>query len=251
MGRTGRMKTQQRDWDELAEFNPEWAVLTSSDTRDAGWDAEEFFASGQAVVDQVMNHAEALGLPAGGARVLDFGCGVGRVAPALRRRFDRYVGVDVSDQMVARAQRLNADSEGIEFVVNDRADLSRFGDAEFDGIISFLVLQHLPSREVIRSYLREFARVFAPGGVMVIQLVTYIQPIQRLRVRRRLYRFVRALGVSVERAHGWGLHAMLLTAIPIDDVLDVLREAGCDVRWHGSDEPMGPGVQSTTFYVTK
>ena len=69
---------------------------------------------------------------------MDFGCGVGRLTRELSGRFERYVGVDISAGMIERAEQLNAEVPNCTFLVNDRPDLSRFGDREFEAVISFL-----------------------------------------------------------------------------------------------------------------
>ena len=50
-----------------------------------------------------------------------------------------------------------------------------------------IVLQHVPDREAIESYVREFCRVLRPGGLAVFPLPSHIPAIFRLQWRRRLY----------------------------------------------------------------
>ena len=196
-----KLERQRRDWEELAEFNPEWAVLSEPEARFAGWDLDEFFRRGGEQIERTMAVASELGVPRRLGSVLDFGCGVGRLSRELGGRFESYVGVDISAGMVERARALNDKFGNCEFLVNDRPDLSRFGDGEFDAVVSFIVLQHMPDRDLIRRYLGEFARVLAPGGLIAFQLPSEMPLIYRVLWRKRLYRVARALGMSVERAH--------------------------------------------------
>src|SRR6186997_2597704 len=133
-----KLRSQQRDWDELAEFNAEWAVLSWPGTKEAGWDHEAFFTTGQDQVAAILDDGD-LGRPLKRERVLDFGCGVGRLAPALSEEFGQYVGVDISKGMIERARRLNSGLSNAEFLINEDAGLGRFQDESFDAVFSFLV----------------------------------------------------------------------------------------------------------------
>lgn len=249
---TEKLKRHQRDWEELAEFNPEWAVLTEPGAKFDGWEMDEFFATGAAAIGSLLKEGEEIGLPEAHRRALDFGCGVGRLSRALASRFERYVGIDISAGMVERARELNADVPNAEYVVSADEDLRRFEDQSFDAVVSLLVLQHVPGRELIHTYLREFGRVLAPGGLIVVQVPSHVPLAYRLRVRRRLYRLARAVGVSVERAHRWGLQSMWFQALPESDVTAQFEASGCQVRRAETEriEALG-GVHSTTYFVTR
>jgi len=45
------------------------------------------------------------------------------------------------------------------------ARLDAFGDASFDFVYSYVVFQHIPDKQVIRSYVRKARRGLRPGGV--------------------------------------------------------------------------------------
>ncbi|TDQ52003.1 class I SAM-dependent methyltransferase [Actinorugispora endophytica] len=157
----------RRDWTLLGAAAPLWAVCVDPAKRDGGWDDEEFLASGRAEIDAALARLAGLGIAHGRARALDFGCGAGRLSNALAAHFDRVVGVDISEPMLAEARRLDRSGGRIEFALNDTPDLAAFGDGSFDLVYTDLVLQHLPP-ELARGYLAEFARVARPGGAMVI-----------------------------------------------------------------------------------
>jgi ubiquinone/menaquinone biosynthesis C-methylase UbiE len=247
---------QRRDWDELAGFNAEWAVLSDPETRFGQWDQERFFATGDEQIAKTMAAADELGLPERRESVLDFGCGVGRLSRALAKHFDRYVGVDISPEMIARAKQLAGPAENRDFVVNVAPDLSAFESGTFDAVVTFLVLQHIANRDQIRAYLAEFARVLAPGGLIAFQIPSSLPLIYRIAWRRRVYRVLRAVGVSVERAQRLRMHNMSMQALPESDVRAVFESAGCEVvradsgRATFDDKPLGGGVD-IDYYVTK
>ncbi len=157
----------RRDWTRLGSTEPLWAVCVDPDKRDGGWNDDEFLASGRAEIDPAISRLDELGLAPGRGRVLDFGCGAGRLSNALAAHFGQVVGVDISAPMLDEARRLDRSGGRIEFVLNERPDLSRFEDDSFDLVYTDLVLQHLPT-DLAEGYLREFARVVRPGGALVV-----------------------------------------------------------------------------------
>ncbi|GAC1506122.1 MAG: hypothetical protein NVS1B3_05370 [Candidatus Dormibacteraceae bacterium] len=111
-------------------------------------------------------------------RVLDVGCGAGSVAKAVRReRPDLEVsGCDLSESALATA---SFDPGGVDFRLAT-AERLPYGDAEFDFVWIFDVLEHVDDPEVV---LREVRRVLKPGGGFHIVLPLEGQP-------RTLYRLV-------------------------------------------------------------
>ena len=190
------LSQHKQDWEELAAEDPLWAVLTEPSRRHGGWNADEFLRTGDEEIEQLLARGRDLGVPAELGRALDFGCGAGRLTRALAGRFRFCVGVDISEGMVAEARRLNAGCARCAFVVNEAAHLRRFPDASFDLVYSTLVLQHLPSRRLVASYLAEFMRLVAPGGVAVFQLPSSLGLVHRMQAGRRVYHLLRRLHVS-------------------------------------------------------
>lgn len=157
----------RRDWTELGRTAPLWAVLV----RPGGWGMGEFLATGRADVESTVTWLAELGLPTRWERVLDFGCGVGRLSQALADHADEVVGVDISLPMLLMARRIDRTGGRCTFVHNDSPDLGRFPDGHVDLVYSVLVLQHLP-RPVIDRYLAELLRVLRPDGSAIIQVPT-------------------------------------------------------------------------------
>ena len=131
---------------------------TTPGKRFGAWKVDEFFATGEEEVAEVLAETSALGVPATRREALDFGCGLGRLTRALGARFERCVGVDISPRMVDRARALTP-SPSCEFRVNPGADLTGLEDERFDLVLSSVVLQHVARRRWIEAYLQEFVRV--------------------------------------------------------------------------------------------
>jgi SAM-dependent methyltransferase len=160
----------QKHWDAWGRTDPLWAILTEPTKRYGGWDPAEFFASGERAIAEVMREVDGLGFPSTRRRrALDFGCGVGRLTQALCRHFEECYGVDIAPSMVEQARRYNRHGDRCRYVLNAADDLRGFEDGTFDFVYSFIVLQHVEPK-YIESYLREFVRVLAPGGLIDVQI---------------------------------------------------------------------------------
>ena len=214
---------QARDWDDLALVDPFWAVLAADDKRGGGWEPTEFFATGEADIEEMLATAAQLGRPTRHERALDFGCGVGRLTRALARRFDEAVGIDVSERMLEHARRLNADTPNIAFASSDEPP-----PEPFDLVVANLVLQHLPSKALARVYIGRLIKATRPDGLLVFQLPTKLPLARRLQPRRRLYKPLRTR-VGAERLYAAGLHPVRLLALPEPNVRDTVDVAGATV----------------------
>lgn len=161
----------QDDWTRLGKEDPLWAVYVAPGTKGGKWDVDAFFELGRREVDSVMAELEKLGLHPGSTRALDFGCGVGRLSQALAHHVDEVIGVDIAPSMLEKARELDRSGGRVRFVLNEAADLSIVESGTVDIVYSSLVLQHMEPK-FAHSYLREFARVLAPGGVAVFQVAS-------------------------------------------------------------------------------
>ena len=243
------VERQQQDWDSLAQADALWAVLTAPGRKGGGWDVDEFFASGEAEIAQVLETAVRLGRPARRERALDFGCGVGRLTRALGDRFDSVVGIDISAGMIEQARRLNDGLTRCEFQVNVSPDLTDFATGSFDLVYSTNVLQHLASAAEIERFVVEFLRTARKDGLVVFGLPHRIAFPYSLQPRRRLYAVLRTLGVSelwlLQRTP---LTPMRMTAVPEEKVRDLVAAHGARVLV-AEQIDAGP-VRARRYYVS-
>ncbi len=96
-----------------------------------------------------------------GRRVLDVGCGTGRLAAELAALGSRVWGVDPSEEMLARARANAGRSVGLK---RGRAEDLPFTDGWFERAVLRLVAHHVERERAFP----ELARVLAPGGRLVI-----------------------------------------------------------------------------------
>jgi SAM-dependent methyltransferase len=242
------LRADAREWDDLAERDAYWAVMSVG--RPGTWNEAEFFASGEQEVAALFAGLDGEGLlPSTRRAALDFGCGVGRLTRALASRFETVVGVDISAEMIARAQELNG---GCRFVHNTRPDLTVLGDDEFDFVLSLIALQHVSSEDAVRSYIAEVARRAAPGWILVFQLPTAVSARVRLHPLRALNRVLRQSPWLPSSIRARLLrHAMVLRGLPEHDVRAILEKAGAEVIAAFPDRRGGSDAVPSLQYVAR
>lgn len=99
-----------------------------------------------------------------GERILDLGCGNGRIAEVIDEIKGQYVGMDVSSKLVEQAQKLHPNQE---FVVGSMMQLP-FEDASFDHVMMIASFHHIPSRAYRAQVLKEVRRILKPGGFLIM-----------------------------------------------------------------------------------
>ena len=167
-----QLKKMRRDWDERARENARHYVATGQ----TEWSDQEFFASGEkAIADDILTDMINIcqGKEPSAMRVLEIGCGAGRLTRALATLFGEVHAVDVSGEMVARAQAALADKPHAHIYQNNGCDLAVVPPREFDFAYSNIVFQHIPSREVIESYVSEVYRLLRSGALFKFQVQGY------------------------------------------------------------------------------
>ena len=166
-----------------------------------------------------------------GARVLDVGCGDGRLATLLERERPgcAYVGVDVVPELLALARNRAADLAAVSahFAL---ADVAQPGWSQalraagwpwpFDVAVMLAVLHHLPGFERRAAALREVADQVAPDGLVIVSTWQFMDS---PRLRRKLV--------------GWEQVGLATEALEPGDYLLDWRRGGLGLRYcHMVDE---------------
>ncbi|MDH3681951.1 MAG: class I SAM-dependent methyltransferase [Acidimicrobiia bacterium] len=132
-----------------------WRQRVDLDEYNTRWDRLE--AEGASVHDEV-----ELVCALGGERIIDAGCGTGRVAAELARRGKKVIGVDNDIDMLDLARARSSD---VSWVLADLATVDLYG--EFDvAIMAGDVLNYVtPGYESL--VVSNLARQLVPGGLLV------------------------------------------------------------------------------------
>ncbi|HEY1337232.1 MAG TPA: class I SAM-dependent methyltransferase, partial [Bryobacteraceae bacterium] len=111
------------------------------------------------------------GVPLRG-RVLDDGCGGGGMPLSLAEETDTVVGIDPAERFQDAGVRLGRERglRNLHFALADGMALP-FAGASFDLVLSHAVIEHVADAPL---YLRECARVLAPGGHMYLSTSPYL-----------------------------------------------------------------------------
>jgi len=163
------LEKMRSDWDARARENARYYVNTATDA----WTDEAFFASGdRTVAEEILTDMTNIcqGRDPKDMRVLEIGCGAGRVTRALAGLFGEVHAVDVSGEMIARATRALEGHPHARAYQNNGMDLTVVPGEIFDFAFSTIVFQHIPSREVIESYVREVSRLLRSGALFKFQV---------------------------------------------------------------------------------
>jgi SAM-dependent methyltransferase len=105
-------------------------------------------------------------------RILDAGCGGGGMPLSLAEEAALVVGIDPAERFQDAGVRLGQERSltNLHFALADGMYLP-FADGSFDLVLSHAVIEHVADAPL---YLREAARVLAPGGRMYLSTAPYL-----------------------------------------------------------------------------
>lgn len=94
---------------------------------------------------------------------LEIGCGVGRVGQYLAPKVRRWIGCDVSENMLGHARQRLAGLSNVELVPISGYDLKPIPDGSVDAVYCTVVFMHLEEWDRY-AYVQEAFRILKPGG---------------------------------------------------------------------------------------
>ncbi|MGH1570457.1 class I SAM-dependent methyltransferase [Methylobacterium sp. P31] len=102
-----------------------------------------------------------------GRRIVDYGCGIGRVAIALAGEAGTVLGLDLSAGMIAEARRRAGSRSNLAFAQN--ADgLCPVADGAVDLLVVVDSLPYVVQAEALETFMAEAARVLSAGGDLLV-----------------------------------------------------------------------------------
>ena len=153
----------KQDWDARARENAKWYINTVA----VNQTDEDFFASGKADLTQwwLPEFREVLGEQNfSDLKILEIGCGIGRMTNSLAEIFSEVWAVDVSGAMIEQGKERFAHLDNIQWIESDGVNLEQIPDNYFDLGFSVYVYQHVPSKEVIAANIANVYQKIQPGG---------------------------------------------------------------------------------------
>ena len=125
----------------------------------------------------------------GGEKILDLGCGNGRLFELFKNRNVKYTGVDTSVEFIERAK----EKYGDYFVVADAFNLP-FPDNSFDSIWAIAFFHHIPSKHLRLKVFKEIKRVLKKDGKIIATCWNFYQ-LHYLRILLK-FTFRKLFGLS-------------------------------------------------------
>ena len=174
---TLELEKMREDWDQRARENARYYVASGRQE----WDDEEYFRSGEINVEReiltdVGNVCQ--GIEPKRMRVLEIGCGTGRITRALAKVFGEVYAVDISGEMVRQARQALREFPNAHVFQNNGRDLEvvreALGGGPVDFAFSYIVFQHIPSKDVIENYVREVRTLLRDGALFKFQVQGFI-----------------------------------------------------------------------------
>jgi SAM-dependent methyltransferase len=162
-------------WEQKAQENPLFAVMTTEDVADAAPEnfdekhLEPFMAKGVRVFNRdVAPLLQRITGPKENIVVAEYGCGVGRILKPVYEAGYQTFGIDISETMLRHCRTLAPGVRDLYLLDADgRTDAP---DASADLVFSFAVVKHI---SVLSNYIRaidEVCRILKPGGILALNV---------------------------------------------------------------------------------
>ncbi|MDX2042465.1 MAG: methyltransferase domain-containing protein [Acidobacteriota bacterium] len=161
-------EVMKRDWNQRASENSRWYINTVRlDQSEDEFDATGLSEINTLILPELILMTGGRGLhELGELKFLEIGCGIGRMTKHLAAIFGEVHSTDVSGEMIRQARGRLGHLPNVHLHETSGADFAALPDGYFDVAFSAYVFQHVPSKAVIESNIREAYRVIKPGGII-------------------------------------------------------------------------------------
>jgi len=157
------MINQKAHWEALAKKNARYYVNSDKGRKIT---EEQFRQSGQETYQRFITNDQLI---TSRQSILDFGCGTGRLTEFMAKDFKKVIGVDISGTMIAQGKIRLGSLKNVELIEIDGSSLP-LPDKSIDLVFSYLVFQHIKTREMVERAFADIYRVLAPGGIFKVLL---------------------------------------------------------------------------------
>jgi len=157
-----RRRQYAATWDQLAANYKDACVAAAGPAKNE----EEFRASAASTIRNLLELAQVRATD----KVLEVGCGVGRIGEALAPHCSKWTGADTSVKMLSHASNRLRELDNVQLVRLRRAGLSEFDNCSFDVVYFTNMLMHLDEMDQW-GYANDAYRVLRPGGRIFMDII--------------------------------------------------------------------------------
>jgi 2-polyprenyl-3-methyl-5-hydroxy-6-metoxy-1,4-benzoquinol methylase len=225
-------------WTSLGESKPFWSVISSDENLGMMNDAlkAEFYSSGVKNIEDFLQLLNLRNIDAGKLnRVLELGCGVGRLTKTLAEKFESVHALDISPGNIQIARNTLQEYKNIDFQILDSLDSITSLNGEFDVFVSLITLQHNPpavQKLLLKSI---FGKLKGSSCIAYFQTVTYIANQNDNK---------NDLNSSPKDFDTY--------ALPMHEVLEIINEFNLKIfEIHRDDWQLDPDFHSYSFYLKR
>ena len=161
----------KKEWDARAKMDQLFVIATGpSQTEENFWnsgieDSKKISGMGTQRFQEITKNKDPSKM-----RILEIGCGIGRILLPMSKIFGESIGIDISTEMVQQGQKYFANIPDCKILENNGIDLALFSDNYFDFCYSFIVFQHIPEKKIVEKYIEEVSRVLKPTCLFRFQV---------------------------------------------------------------------------------
>ena len=157
------MNKQKQIWEDLAKKNSMYYINSDYGK---GITKEQFVNSGEAdykrlVLNDMMIDSRK--------SILDIGCGTGRMTEFMAKDFEQVYGVDISETMIKEGRERLIGLSNVRLYETD-GNTFPLPDNSIDIAFSYIVFQHIKTKEMVESNFRDVYRVLKKGGLFKVLL---------------------------------------------------------------------------------
>jgi SAM-dependent methyltransferase len=105
------------------------------------------------------------------SKVLDLGCGNGRLYGLLRSKKVDYLGIDNSRSLIEKASVNQPDAK---FRYGDMVDMD-LPDESYDAVFSIASFHHIPGKKLRRETINGINRILKPDGILILMVWNLFQ----------------------------------------------------------------------------
>jgi ubiquinone/menaquinone biosynthesis C-methylase UbiE len=231
----------RQQWNEMAVKNPFFGITSWPEFEKIdSIDLNRFWEIGRIHTDNLM---AKVGLHnTRHLRMIEIGCGIGRMTHRFSELFKEVYAMDISSEMLEKARQYWAHLKNVHFIEGSGEDLKPMTDQSVEFVFSFYVLNHVIRPEIVLTYIRETSRVLRPSGVALLHF--RIKPSASLWRSSSLGRWLKKRKEKGMQQKGFWWNKGIEKA-SLDYQTTLVTEFGKKESWSGCEVPWSD-VKSVT-----